>query len=278
MASLTELRTRRAALGAILGGVAATVASALGRPDIARAGQDGDVVLGAANLASTETRITNSTNNEDVVVGVSDQGGVGVNGSSSTFVGVAGNSTSHVGVAGGSTATDHPAVLGWSTGNATGVQGYSGTGNPPTVPANTGVYGEADQDGTARGVHGKTTVGRGVFGEATSGSGVRGYAGSGVGVYAASGSTGFALQASGRVKLNRSGQASVGAGQTYVDVTVPGGLAGTTLPFATLLRYHSGVYVAAIRPNYPTAGIMRIYLNQAASATTSTPVSWLVLG
>jgi hypothetical protein len=39
-----------------------------------------------------------------------------------------------------------------------------------------------------------------------------------------------------------------------------------------------GVYVAAVRPNYPVTGKARIYLNKVASTTASTAVGWLVVG
>lgn len=53
-----QLRGRRAILG---GGVGVLVAAAFGRPQIADAGSDGDVVLGAAQGAATTTQIVSST-------------------------------------------------------------------------------------------------------------------------------------------------------------------------------------------------------------------------
>ncbi len=46
--------------------------------------------------------------------------------------------------------------------------------------------------------------------------------------------------------------------------------------FANLLAYRSGVSVAAVRPNYPSTGKLRIYLNKAIASNTYLP--WLVLG
>jgi hypothetical protein len=160
-------------------------------------------------------------------------------------------------------------MLGWSTGKGIGVQGYctNGGGSVPLGVTKTGVYGFADLDTTARGVYGKTTVGQGVRGEATSGVGVH-----------ATATTGVALETFGKVKVNRSGKTNVAAGASSVDVTVPGGLSGTPLPFANLQAHVAGVHVEAIRPNYPSTGVMRIYLNKIASTTASTPLSWLVLG
>jgi hypothetical protein len=77
--------------------------------------------------------------------------------------------------------------------------------------------------------------------------------------------------------MDRSGVALIPANQTYVDVTVPGGVAATSLGFANLQTRVSGVYVAAVRPAYPSATQMRIYLNKAASTTATTPCAWMVL-
>jgi len=312
-------RSRRALLTAGLGGLAATVLSALGRPASVRAGIDGDVVLGTSNSATSGTGITNTdsgasffaatsgnvygaygtTSNAlgagvygyngglgDGVLG-SSNGGVGVHGLGYGTVGVHGESTSSYGVHGTSTngigiyahsdtgtgiiadsyGDGQAGGVARSVGNSTAFIGYSGNSSAPAPVAKTGLFGYANQDSSARGVFGKSGSGQGVRGQAT--TGVGGYF---------SATTGLALQASGRVKLSRSGKASIPAGQAFVDVTVTGGLAGTPLPFANLLAYHAGVYVAAIQPNYPSAGVMRIYLNQAASASVATPVSWVVLG
>ena len=161
-----------------------------------------------------------------------------------------------------------------------------------------GVFGEA---GTGTGVYGTADGGRGVVGESRGGIGVAGISsetgylgwdvssnqappGTGVygwgihvGVYAARADPDqTALQAVGRVKFSRSGRAKVLAGRYYVDVTVPDGLAGTPLIFANLSTYRSGVWVSATRPNYPSAGRVRIYLNKVVSGTTY--LSWFVLG
>jgi hypothetical protein len=87
------------------------------------------------------------------------------------------------------------------------------------------------------------------------------------------------IRAEGHVDFpDRSGRISIPTGKAYVDVDLQakGGLSGTPLCFANLLSYRSGVYVAAVRPNYPVAGKLRIYLNKAV--TSSVYVSWMVLG
>ena len=59
-ASATAPRSRRAILAAAAGAVAATAVSAISRPAGVRAGVDGDVVLGAENVASSPTVIRNA--------------------------------------------------------------------------------------------------------------------------------------------------------------------------------------------------------------------------
>lgn len=180
----TVPRSRRALLGAAIGAAVATVASALGRPAPVRAGTDGDVVLGAANEATTTTTIVNSTTPLQVLNVQSSQGSALMASSSSTqSMAVYGYGGSGVGVFGASGGSQ-PAMRGWAKGNATGVYGSSGTpGQPPDPPAGTGVYGYADEGNLARGVFGQTTGGTGVRGEATSGAGVIGISTSGAGVY-----------------------------------------------------------------------------------------------
>ena len=82
----------------------------------------------------------------------------------------------------------------------------------------------------------------------------------------------------GRTTFHRSGRVNVPANRSYVDVTVPGGLASTAAVLATLQAFRSGVWVMSARVNYPTAGKVRINLNKVASTTASTPLAWFVLG
>jgi hypothetical protein len=159
------------------------------------------------------------------------------------------------------------AVIGESTGEKTGVIGFSGTTDVPGGPAKTGVYGEATQDSNARGVFGNSTSGQGVRGEATSGIGVKAVA-----------TTGVALDVAGPAVFSRSGRVSLPAGAKYVDVTVPGGLAGKPNVLATLQLRRGNVHVLAARPNYPSAGKVRIYVSDVASTTAGTPIAWFVLG
>jgi hypothetical protein len=103
------------------------------------------------------------------------------------------------------------------------------------------------------------------------------YLPTGIGVRAANSSTsGTALQVEGTARFSRSGRTKVLAGHSSIDITVPGGLAGVPLIFANLMIYRTGVAVAAIRPNWPSAGKARIYLTK--SVATAAYVSWLVVG
>ena len=93
---------------------------------------------------------------------------------------------------------------------------------------------------------------------------------------AGGGATG--LHVTGKAKFpDRSGRATIAAGRAYVDVDLvsKSGLQGTPLCFANLMSNRTGVYVRAVRPNYPSANKLRIYLNKAV--TSSTHVSWFVL-
>jgi hypothetical protein len=183
MSTSTELRSRRALMGAGLGALAATVASALGRPQPAQA-THGDVHLGAANTASSPTKITNNYTGVGLTVdrtGIWGESlsGIGVRASGST--GAVGRGTFGAGVNGVST-LGGPGIHGVSENNATGVLGFSGSASGPWSKDKTGVYGEAVQDSNSRGVWGRSNAGRGIFGEATTGLGVVGSSSSSVGV------------------------------------------------------------------------------------------------
>jgi hypothetical protein len=88
---------------------------------------------------------------------------------------------------------------------------------------------------------------------------------------------GMGLLVQGRTHFSRSGQATVTAGKSYVDVDLSqkGGFGYPPLCFANLTTYRPGVFVTAVRPKYPVAGKMRIYLNRAV--TRKSYVAWLVL-
>lgn len=240
-------RSRRVFLAAAAGAAAATAATALDPRAAVRAGVDGDVVLGALNTATTTTSLRITANSLDVlrvrgisenaaIVGANDDVGSGVRGEATTGSGVLGVAP-----------------------NGSGVEGSSTMGN---------------------GVLGSSEEGTGVFGTITlSGDAVHGhsFATAGVGVRA-SAEAGTALVVDGKAEFSRSGRATIPAGADHIDVDLKpkGGLGGTPLCFANLQVRRSGVHVEAVRPNVPSFGKLRIYLNQSVSA--STPVAWIVLG
>jgi hypothetical protein len=162
----------------------------------------------------------------------------------------------------------------------------TGVGDPFVEGYSTGIHGSTTN---GRGVHGSTSGGGyGVFGEAVAGAGVVGRSGTGpsdlgVGVVAEAGPNGTALYVSGRASFTRSGRTMIPAGRSYVDIRPQLGLApieqtGVVGILATLQQHRPGVYVAAVRGNYPSPGTARIYLNKVASSTLKTPVTWFVLG
>jgi hypothetical protein len=84
------------------------------------------------------------------------------------------------------------------------------------------------------------------------------------------------------------GVTSVPAGRSWVDVNVanpggrtiaeaqpPGPALDLTQCYASLQRFRAGIHIAAVRPNYPSPGQIRIYLN--ASVRSSVPVVWWIL-
>jgi len=128
------------------------------------------VVVGGEYLDATSvTKIANLTNSNYVLQG-SSSSGIGVVGDSTSSIGVLGFSNSYIGVRGSSNAVNQPASLGWSSGDSTGVQGYSG-GLAPAAKAKTGVYGYAAQDNFSRGVTGESPAGIGVYGISSTGYG-----------------------------------------------------------------------------------------------------------
>jgi hypothetical protein len=155
------------------------------------------------------------------------------------------------------------------SGSSIGVKGFGSDVGVDGIGIATGVRG----DGADIGVEGIAHVGGGPEGW---GIGVSGTAKTGIGVKATSPS-GIALDVVGKARFSRSGKVAVAAGRSWVDVDVKskGGLTTSSLVFATLQTYRSGVYVAATRKDY-TAGKVRIYLNKAVSGTTY--VAWLVVG
>ena len=279
-------RTRRAVLGAALGGAAAVAASAV-RPLAVSAADGGTALLGTANTATAETSFENTDVGEVSLAGLHAGDGIGVRGSSLLGQAVLGSSpdvnptadflqashkTGVFGVAGdGSGAavnTDETGVYGHSAISAfsSGVWGdsLSGTGVYGTGP--TGVYGDGDW-----GVYATGSIA--VGGDAgASGVGVYGFTGNGlipeptygVGVYARAESTAqVALKVVGKVQLSRSGRTSVGRTATYKKITMPG-VTSSSYVIATMQTSVSGLYVRSVGCG---TGYFNIYLSKAPGKT-----------
>jgi hypothetical protein len=197
-------------------------------------------------------------------------------------------------------------VLGQSLGNAGGVVGTTGVVDRPTDTFDSGVVGLGGT-GTAfeSGVWGDSSTGVGVYGTGPTGivgegdwgvygtggvgvagdvglgaTGVYGFVGSAaapiptanVGVEARAGSTAqLALNVVGRAKFSRSGRTLIGAGKSFITISLTG-VTSSSLVFANLYTYRSGTYVISATP---VTGSFTIRLNRAL--TSSAYVVWFVL-
>lgn len=217
--------------------------------------------------------------------------GTGVWGNSDTGRGLFGRSTAGTGVSaqsdtgravyGTTAAVDKTALLGQNTnGGSSGVQGFSGSGVPPTPDAQTGVQGNSNLSTAANGVLGRSTIGTGVWGDTTDGLGVAGtgsgansigvYGSGAAGVYATGG---VALACDGPALFSASGKKTITSGSS-TTVTVPGGIAAASIGLAVLQTNRSGVWVRAVTSNAAN-GTITIYLNTSVSASTT--IGWFVI-
>jgi hypothetical protein len=292
----TQRRTRRAIIGAGLGAVLATAATAIGRATPVRA-TDGDAVtVGDSTLTATHTTKITNPSNANVVFSGESTSGVGLRGKSGSSNGVLGVSDTGNAVYGTSAAETLAAIQGQSTGDSTGVLGWSGTGAPPTTKANTGVYGYAAQGGLGVGVRGEGAIfgvigsglgsggvgvhggsggGNGVEGGSNTGNGVEGTSQSGKGVSAVS-QSGFALNTVGRVRFEDvSGVASIPAGQTTAQLVVSHGAVAPSSFVLLTPRSNIGSRALWFTTN-PTNGSLTIHISSQRSSTTK--VAWLLLG
>ncbi len=196
----TNPRTRRALLGAGLGALAATVASAFGRPMVADAA-NGPVLLNQPNNATGATSVS-TTGGYDGFTATSDSG-FGISGQSASSAGVYGQSNPNSGVLGQS---DSGTGVRGTSASGDGVFGYSSTG--------TGVHGHSDRS---------TGFGIAVYGEAYSpgGAAIVGWN------YGASGQ---AIGAQG-TSASPAGLASIG--WATADGLGVVGFSGATFPVAT---------------------------------------------
>lgn len=212
---------------------------------------------GAAGVRGTSVGGAGVSGTSTTGVGVvgSSSGGAGVQGYSAISYGVAGTSDDASGVYGQSSGPAQAGVFGMATGVGIGVEGVATDSIFRPSPTRTGVFGYSDTDVTAVGVRGQSPNGTGVLAITDSGT---------------------ALEVTGRTRFSRSGKATVPKNQNYVDITVSGGFGTHSVVHATIQTYRSGVAVAAVRKDYPSAGKARIYLTKVASTTGNTYVGWLV--
>ena len=293
-------RSRRAILGAALGGAGALFAGALGRAaPVAAANGDG-VLLGegttATDNAATAATIVKSTG-ADALGGVSDSG-TGVHGhSTGPGTDVPTHSTGVIGTTGDTTGvdenTDETGVYGFSDVSqySTGVWGDTFQGIGVVGRGDWGVYGTGastgvigDVDSVSQGVYGFSGDepivapggSAGVMGQggAGGGIGVRGHAGPGgsYGMVASASSTSqFALYVAGKLRLSRSGRTAIASTASSKKILLAGVTTGSWI-IATLQTSVSGCYVRAV---VPTTGAFTIVLSKAPGKTVV--VGWVVV-
>jgi hypothetical protein len=182
-------RSRRAILGASLGALAATVASAFGRPSPASA-VDVPVLLGVNQFASATTEIENSTNSS-IIFWANSVNGIGIYSTSGSSTGIIGGSSTGTGVSGIASNSGQGVRGVSSAGN--GIEGLSSGSN------RSGIWGDNDGGGvgvagssvgsayTTRGVQGTSTNGYGIYGWSSTKTGILGQADSQTAIHGQSG-------------------------------------------------------------------------------------------
>jgi hypothetical protein len=288
-------RSRREALGVAVGAIAAFGVDALARPTPAQAGTDGDVVLGTDNQSTSGVTGVSSSASTALHGDSSLAGGIGVYGTGS--VGVYGNA-SDTGVAGlgsskGVTGQGDIGVEGTSS-TGDGVLGYGTTGVEGHGSSANGVYGHTDSD-TASGVFGLNVTGTGGYGVAgrstappngtdgvsqgagvlgdntSNGAGVWGHSDGGTGVLAES-SGGTALSVKGKASFDRSGLVTIPSGTNRLKVNL-GGVSGQSMVLATVQQ--AGAFF--VKNVVAVSGAFTIYLNKAPASPTTVKVAYFVL-
>jgi hypothetical protein len=169
LGTLVRISTSSTALQGLADATSGTTYGLRGRnSSTAGAGVYGVAAASSGGAAGVKG-VSNSEQGYGVQGGAFDATYTGVSGDSSDRYGVLGFSKNLIGVKGISQATGPggAGVFGQSTGGNTGVMGSSG-GIPDAKPK-TGVYGDARQDSTSKGVWGYSLYGHGVHGESTTG-------------------------------------------------------------------------------------------------------------
>ena len=269
--------TRRTLLVSAVGAAGVAVAGRLVKPDAAAAANGDPMTLGSANSASSVTalaittdssafQITGTTSVANLAAVTNGGGGPALYGETATGPWATGGLTpgDTIGVSGGSGVTPTDLAPSWVA--QTGVFGVGGVTD---TSDSTGVWGEGDVGvygfGGYAGVWGEGY--RGVYGTAWADAGA-----GAVGVLASAPSTTqYALYASGKVKLSRSGRGSFSSGRSSLKITLAG-VTTSTHVLAQLGTNRAGIYVQSV---VPTAGSFTIYLNKTVPGTTY--VHWVVL-
>lgn len=269
----TTARSRRALLGAGLGAIAATLASALGRPTHTDAANP-PLLLNQDNVATELTTIRRDGIGT-AFVGSSDSG-TGIKGSSDSGYGVDGGSYSEVGVRGSS--VSKWGVYGLST-SSNGIYGHS------SASGASGVYG--DNLSRGYGVAGRSNsqpLGEnGVFASATLGDntadgvGVWGRSAHGIGVFAdAANPDAVAFTANGVTRFARSGRLAIAVGDRSASPLINVRIDAGTLVLATLQKNQSGLWIQSAVPD-PAGNTFTVTLNKAVAGLVPIKVAWFLV-
>ena len=239
--SIDEDRTgRRAVLGMAIGAGAAVVAAAVGRATPVSAADGGNTILGAANEATTLTRVTNTS------------GGA-------AFAAYCGPS----GVPYGALGSPGYGVWGQAPGTGTGVYG--------TSPGGSGVYGTSS---TGVGVR-ATSPSQGLYATSEAGVAVEAQSTTGTAIRAGVTTSGVALATTGRVQHDQvSGVKSIPAGRA--SVTFAPGVDVTSGTFV-LLTPRADIGSRGLWYTTDPAN-NRITIRMSSSRPKSTPIAWLMIG
>lgn len=276
-------RSRRQLLTGAVGAIGAVAAGAIVNPTTARAGTDGDVVLGAYNDAGSGTTLIFTNGGGDGLGARAFGNGRGVIGTSANWAGLYGDSQSGEGLfasSGGGSGTNpghtRTGVHGvtdssadaavWGENVATGGKGGNGVYGGTKSTFASGVYGQNDDVGY--GVAGRAAIGTGTLGDSANGTGV-----------AATSANGTALSVSGPAKFDRSGRVSIAYPAKSATVAVPYALSTAALVFALMQNAVSGIYVTSAVPN-TSSGKVTINLNKApgsASSPKMAKIAWFVV-
>ncbi|MGI9005167.1 MAG: hypothetical protein ACR2FU_03040 [Streptosporangiaceae bacterium] len=283
-------RSRRVLLAGAAGAVGLLAGEPIGPAAPARAGTDGDVVLGTLNFASSATSINTIASGQDTMTlaagnartlavqndSLANQavlaanvgagaalfalaGGEGLYGQSGIIAGTRPGQTRN-GVHGVTDSPTDSGVWGEATGGGVGVAGATSTSGASGNPAVTGV-----NVGTGPGIKGESRGGgTAVYGVAVAG---------GTGVLAEAGGVATALQVSGPAVFSRSGLVTI-TGQATATVSVPGGLSASALALAQLQTSVADLWVRATEVSQAT-GQITIHLTRAPARTVT--VAWFVV-